>query len=230
MNNITHSPAIRLTNVGKVYISDYFERRVLDDINLTINHTDVVAILGDNNSGNKILGGIIGLLERHTSGVIEFDGVPISSFGKLQLEKIRNRNVGYIFSENYLIQELTVSDNIAIGMQYRDRKTLINKSQQIMNVINNFNLTEQSNCYPKELSSLQRRLTSLARALVSRPSMVIVEQMVNPDNMCVEERVLSSLLEMNEKYGTTIILVTSNEYLARKCKRIIRLFEGGIVY
>lgn len=221
-------PLIEITEVSKVYGFGDATTVALDEVSLTIDKGEFIAVMGPSGSGKTTLMNILGLLDRPTHGTYKLNGKDVAKLGKLRQAKARRDQVGFIFQSFNLLPRLTVIENVALPLAYkgmRQTKRLKAASQALEQV----GLTDREYYLPSQLSGGQLQRAAIARALVNGPHIIIADEPTgNLDS--VSARVVMELLSEIHKMGNTVLMVTHNPSLTRYADRILYMLDGTIVY
>jgi putative ABC transport system ATP-binding protein len=215
---------IQLTNITKFYQVGEEKVHALDGVSLQIQKNEYVAIMGPSGSGKSTLMNIIGCLDTPTSGVYELNNINVSDMNDNQLAKIRNKEIGFVFQTFNLLARSDVLHNVELPLIYggigsMERKKLARAA------IERVGLTDRIHHKPNELSGGQRQRVSIARALVTQPSILLADEPTgNLDTKTGDE--IMMLIDTLHKEGNTIILVTHEEDIALHAHRRIRLRDG----
>lgn len=200
--------------------------RVLKGIDLDIEKGDYVALMGPSGSGKSTLMNILGCLDTATSGTYELNGVNVSTMTDDELAEIRNKEIGFIFQTFNLLPRTTALDNVALPMIYAG----VSKADRIKRaekVLHDVGLADRMDHRPNELSGGQRQRVAVGRALVNNPSIILADEPTgNLDSKTSEE--IMNLIDAIHQAGNTVILVTHEEEIAQRAKRVIRLRDGVI--
>lgn len=220
---------VELKQVVKKYQTADIETTALYNINLTVQKGEFVSIMGPSGCGKSTLLNVIGLLDKPSEGEIFFDDQRASQLTSKELAKFRNQNLGFIFQSFHLINDLKVIDNVELPLIYRkmssrDRRHLAEAS------LKKVGLRNRMNHYPSQLSGGQRQRVAIARAIVGQPKLILADEPTGNLDSKNGQDVMQLLIDMNQKNGTTIIMVTHDESMAKQTERIIRLYDGAQVY
>lgn len=200
--------------------------RVLKGVDLDIEKGDYVALMGPSGSGKSTLMNILGCLDTATSGSYELNGVNVSTMTDDELAEIRNKEIGFIFQTFNLLPRTTALDNVALPMIYAG----VSKADRIKRaekVLHDVGLADRMDHRPNELSGGQRQRVAVGRALVNNPSIILADEPTgNLDSKTSEE--IMNLIDAIHQAGNTVILVTHEEDIAQRAKRVIRLRDGVI--
>jgi putative ABC transport system ATP-binding protein len=215
---------IDVQQLRRVYTMGQSEVVALDRIDLTIDVGEFVSIMGPSGSGKSTLMHLLGCLDRPTTGRYVLDGVGIETLDDLQLSKLRNRKVGFVFQNFNLIPQLTVVENVELPMLYagvkRDERR--ERASQLLQAVN---LGPREGHRPNELSGGERQRVAIARSLVNKPPLVLADEPTgNLDTKTGLE--IMRLFQKLHEMGTTVILVTHDDDVSRWSQRIIRMRDG----
>lgn len=221
-------PIIEISELSKLYGFGDATTVALDEVNLTIEKGEFIAVMGPSGSGKTTLMNILGLLDRPTHGVYKLNGRNISKLSKNRQARVRRDNIGFIFQSFNLLPKLTILENVALPLAYKGtRQTKRLKAAD--RVLEQVGLSDRDSYLPSQLSGGQLQRAAIARALVNNPSIIIADEPTgNLDS--VSARVVMELLSDVHKLGNTVLMVTHNPSLTRYADRIIYMLDGGIVY
>lgn len=219
---------IELKNISKVYKGEGLETLALTDINLTINAGDFVAVMGPSGCGKTTLLNIMGLIDTPTCGALCIDGEDVSKFGETARLKLRRGQIGFIFQSFNLIDELTVMQNVELPLKYMgigkgERKRMVTE------VLKNLKISHRADYYPHQLSGGQQQLVAIARAIVSKPHLILADEPTGNIDSAMGTKIMETLSEVNRLQGTTIIMATHNRRDAEYAHRIINISDGKII-
>ena len=218
---------IDLQNVYKLYETGDTIVHALDGITLHIDDGEFVAIVGQSGSGKSTCMNIIGCLDVPTSGKYIIDGMDVSTLDDDELSYIRKNKLGFIFQQYNLIQKLNIISNVELPLIYKrmpkeDRIIIAEKA------LKRVGLDGKEKRYPQQLSGGQQQRVSIARALASKPSIILADDPTGDLDSKTGAEVLELIKELN-KEGNTIVLVTHDNSIASQAKRIVRLQDGKII-
>jgi len=220
---------LKVENITKIYPPNLtkYEKVALDNVSFEVEEGEFVTITGRSGAGKTTLLKIIGAQDRPTSGEVYFDGQPLSKIKNKDLYKIRQA-IGFVFQDYRLLSYKTVFENIAFPLEVRgvDEKTIKNEVEQVLSLVN---LEEQKDYFPKQLSGGEKQRTAIARAVISRPKLILADEPTGNLDPYHARDILKILLQLNE-LGMTIILSTHSKDLIKKLgKRVISLRDGKII-
>ncbi len=218
---------IKTENLTKIFRTDEVETTALNKISFSVQPGEFIAIMGPSGCGKSTLLNVLGLLDNHTAGEYYFLGQEVSKFSEKQKAKLRKENIGFVFQNFNLIDELTVFENVELPLIYlgygsRERK------RRVENVLEQMQITHRKKHFPVQLSGGQQQRVAVARAIVAEPKLILADEPTgNLDSAHGEE--VMNLIEDLHKNGTTVIIVTHSQRDAEYSQRIVRLFDGQII-
>ncbi|MCF0071025.1 ABC transporter ATP-binding protein [Dyadobacter sp. CY261] len=215
---------IKLQNVEKVYRTSSIETLALNNINLDVKKGEFVSIMGPSGCGKSTLLNIIGLLDAPSKGHIEIDGSPVERYTDKHLAELRNRKLGFIFQSFHLINDLSVIDNVEIPLLYRNSSAK-QRRDAAQEALEKVGLSNRMKHFPKQLSGGQKQRVAIARAIVGNPEIILADEPTGNLDSAMGNEILGILQKLNSN-GTTIVMVTHDEAMAKKTDRLIRLFDG----
>lgn len=218
---------IKLEKLTKVYRTDEVESTALNNVSFEIKKGEFVSIMGPSGCGKSTLLNILGLLDKPESGSYKFLEEEVSHLNEKGRSLIRKKNIGFIFQNFNLIDELTVFENIELPLIYNkvgaaERKKLVNE------LIEKIGISHRSSHFPQQLSGGQQQRVAVARALITRPPIILADEPTGNLDSSHGNEVMELLCELNEE-GTTIIMVTHSSHDASYSERTINLLDGQIV-
>lgn len=218
---------IHTRNLVKAYRNGFVEIPALSNVNLDIGKGEYVAVLGPSGSGKTSLFNILGLLESPTSGEVFFRGREVGSLPERQRTRIRRGNIGFLFQDFNLVEELTVEENIGLPMIYqnfsvKERKNRINE------ILERFRLGHKRRDFPRQLTNLQQQTVAIARSVVYGPELLLADEPTGDLDSASGAEVMDLLSMVNEQ-GLTLVLFTHSRQEAQKAQRIVHLFDGHVV-
>ena len=217
---------LQTTELKKYYGAEPNITRALDGVTLSIEKGEFVAIVGASGSGKSTLLHLIGGVDRPTSGKIFVDGNDISKMNDDKLAVFRRRQVGIVYQFYNLIPILTVEENITLPCDLDGRGV---DRERLEMILDSFGLRARRKHLPNQLSGGQQQRTSIARALINNPSLVLADEPTGNLDSKSSEEVMSILKMCNQSYGQTVIMITHNLDIAKQADRIITISDGKIV-
>ncbi len=220
-------PIIEISHLVKSYKTDDLETMVLQDISLTINEGEFVAIMGPSGSGKSTLMHILGALDQPTSGTYLLNGKDVGKLSDDELAEIRNKEIGFIFQAYNLLPRTSAIDNVVVPMEYAGipEDEARAKAKQLLSVVG---LQERINFPPNKLSGGQQQRVAIARSLTMDPAMLLADEPTGNIASAQAEEVMSIFQKLN-KQGRTIIMITHEPDIAEHAKRIIHIKDGKII-
>ncbi len=221
-------PIIEITELSKLYGFGDATTVALDEVSLTIEKGEFIAVMGPSGSGKTTLMNVIGLLDKPTHGVYKLNTKDVSRLSKNRQAKARRDNIGFIFQSFNLLPKLTVIENVALPLAYKGMRQ-VRRLRAAESTLSQVGLSDREYYLPSQLSGGQLQRAAIARALVNGPSIIIADEPTgNLDS--VSARVVMELLSDIHKLGNTVLMVTHNPSLTRYADRIIYMLDGSIVY
>jgi putative ABC transport system ATP-binding protein len=217
---------IRIENLTRFYTIGEETVRALNGINLSIQKNEYVALMGPSGSGKSTLMNIIGCLDTPTSGEYFLNGPNVAQLSDSELAAIRNKEIGFVFQTFNLLPRLTALQNVALPLVYAGipEAERLKKAKEVLEQVG---LGDRIKHRPNELSGGQRQRVAVARALVNHPSIILADEPTgNLDTKTSEE--IMQLLDIIHQAGNTIVLVTHEEDIALRAKRVVRMRDGTI--
>jgi putative ABC transport system ATP-binding protein len=212
--------------IGKTVKSGDRDLVILRDIDLAVMPGEAVAILGASGSGKSTLLALLAGLDTPTSGTVQLDGADLFALDEDARAELRGRSVGFVFQSFQLLPSLTALENVMLPLELAARADAEAAARGILARVG---LAERLHHYPKHLSGGEQQRVALARAFVVRPKLLLADEPTGSLDAESGEAVISLLFELNREAGTTLLLVTHDEQLARRCQRAVRLAAGRIV-
>ena len=218
---------IKLEKISKIYRTREIETLALDNINFYVKEGEFISVMGPSGCGKSTLLNIIGLLDEPDNGKIELDNLPITSYEDKKTARMRNQLVGFIFQSFHLIKELNVYDNVELPLIYRNMPASERKLR-VTESLEKVGLTNRMSHYPSQLSGGQCQRAAIARAVSGNPKIILADEPTGNLDSKIGHEVVSILADLNSK-GTTIVMVTHDDMLAKSTHRIVRLCDGRLV-
>ena len=218
---------IKLENLTKVYRTDEIESTALNQVSFEIEKGEFVSIMGPSGCGKSTLLNILGLLDKPESGSYKFLGEEVSHFNEKQRSGVRKKNIGFVFQNFNLIDELTVFENIELPLIYNKVSTA-DRKKRVNEIIEKIGISHRSSHFPQQLSGGQQQRVAVARALVTKPPVILADEPTGNLDSSNGNEVMELLCELHEE-GTTIIMVTHSSHDASYSSRIINLLDGQVI-
>ena len=218
---------IQLNQIKKTYISEQVATNALKGINMNIQKGDFLAIMGPSGCGKSTLLNIIGLLDTPTEGEVLFKGQKMSKLSERQKADFRKKNIGFIFQNFNLIDDLSVYENIELPLVYlsypsKERKQIVDDLMQELKI------AHRASFYPRQLSGGQQQRVAICRALAAKPDLLLADEPTGNLDSQNSEEVMQILWQLNQQ-GTTIVMVTHSAQDAEYAHHIVKLLDGQIV-
>jgi len=218
---------LKLHNMFKVYQTDEVETVALNGVNLEIAQEEFVAIMGPSGCGKSTLLNIIGMLDNPSDGDYFFFDENVSPYSEAQLSQIRKRNVGFIFQNFNLIDELSVAENIELALLYHDMPASQRK-KRVDEVMDRMGIAHRAKHMPGQLSGGQQQRVAVARAVVGNQPLILADEPTGNLDSVHGQEVMELLRSLN-KEGTTIVMVTHSPAHADYAHRTVNLFDGHVI-
>ncbi len=216
-------------NLSKTYSSEGTDYEVLKNINLKINKGDCVAIIGKSGSGKSTLMHLLACLDSPTIGRVVLDDADVSSLSEKELDVLRNEKFGFVFQQFFLNGRDTVLENVVFPLRIRgvSQYKMVSAAMDALEAVD---LKDKEEKKAKDLSGGEKQRVCIARALVGKPAVIFADEPTGNLDSATGEMVENMLFHLNREQGITLVIVTHDPDLARKCSRIIELKDGEIVH
>lgn len=225
-NKPTSESVLILSHVRKDYDLGEETLKILQDISLTINRGELVAIVGPSGSGKSTLMHIMGLLDRQTSGTVTLAGHDVSELTEVEAARLRNKYIGFIFQQFNLLSRTSALENVLLPTIYNGG--VEGKTTYARELLTDLGLGERLKNYPNQLSGGQQQRVAIARALINDPAVIFADEPTGNLDSKSGHEVVEILKKLNAE-GRTIVIVTHDLELAKMAHRTIRIFDGKIV-
>ena len=217
---------IELRNVYKIYSEGLeSEVRALDGVSLTIDRGEFVAIVGQSGSGKSTMMNVLGCLDVPTYGEYLLDGTDVSELSDIQLSRIRNKEIGFIFQQYNLIQTLSVQENVELPLVYQGFGI---DDEMAIEALERVGLADRRKNKPTQMSGGQQQRVAIARAISTHPPIIMADEPTGALDSKTGHEVLKFLQQLN-KEGSTVILITHDNGIAATARRCVRLADGKII-
>jgi putative ABC transport system ATP-binding protein len=218
---------ITTESLTKIFRTEEVETTALREVDLTIQEGEFVAVMGPSGCGKSTLLHILGLLDNPTNGRYELLGEEVSRYTEKKRSELRKRNIGFVFQSFNLIDELTVFENIELPLLYL-HVPAAERKERTEALLEKFELVPRRDHYPQQLSGGQQQRAAVARAVVTRPNLILADEPTGNLDSAHGEEIMNALAELNEN-GTTIVMVTHSPTYAAYGRRTVHLFDGHVV-
>ncbi len=228
MGTQNSSPLVEFRDIYKIYKMGDGEVRALDGVSFSIYENEFVAIIGQSGSGKSTCMNIIGCLDVPTSGEYLLKGTDVSHLTDDEQAEIRNQTLGFVFQQYNLLPKLSILDNVKLPLLYKGLKEH-EQNERAMEALKRVGIADKSHHKPSQLSGGQQQRASIARALAGSPSVILADEPTGALDSRTSKEVIDFLIELNNQ-GNTIILITHDNTIAARAKRVIRIHDGKIIY
>ncbi|EGR4453735.1 ABC transporter ATP-binding protein [Vibrio cholerae] len=227
MKSLSPVPLVELQQICKHYTSEQNVVKALDGVDLTIRHGEFLAILGPSGSGKSTLMNVLGCLDKPTAGRYQLDGHPVDSLSTQQLAAIRNQKIGFVFQSFNLLEYASALDNVALPLVYAGVKAK-DRRRRATELLTRVGLADRLDHKPNQLSGGQKQRVAIARALINQPQILLADEPTGAlDSKSGAE--IEALFNELHREGRTIIVVTHDNELAKRTKRIVTIRDGQVV-
>lgn len=218
---------IKLNDIFKYYTNKFVKTYVLQDVSLEIEEGEFITVMGPSGAGKSTLLYILGMLDDPNDGEYYFRGQAVHKLTERQRTELHKHEIGIVFQQYHLIDEMTVYENIETPLLYQKIKSGERKAI-VADILDRFNIVAKKDLFPNQLSGGQQQLVGIARAIVAKPSLLLADEPTGNLNSEQGKEIMELFKKLN-KNGTTIIQVTHSEEKAAYGNRIINLLDGRIV-
>lgn len=218
---------LNLNKLTKTYKTDDIETTALNDINIEINDGEFVAIMGPSGCGKSTLLNTIGMLDSPSTGEYLFNGEDVAKYPEKKLANIRKKNIGFIFQNFNLVNELNVYENIEMALIYHS-VSVAERKLRVEHVMDKVGIAHRAKHFPTQLSGGQQQRVAVARAVVGQQKMILADEPTGNLDSVHGQEVMEMLQTLNEE-GATIVMVTHSQAHANYAQRTINLFDGHVV-
>ena len=217
---------MRAEQIAKVVPTAEGELAILAGIDLEINAGESVAVVGASGSGKTTLLGILAGLDQPTSGRVLLADHQLTSLDEEERARVRGEHVGFVFQTFQLLGSLTALENVMLPGELRGDA---NAEKDALELLEKVGLSERSTHYPRQLSGGEQQRVAVARAFASRPTVLFADEPTGNLDTATGQRIIELLFDLNKEFATTLVLVTHDDRLARRCDRIVEIEAGRIV-
>ena len=218
---------IQLNDIKKIFRTEEVETYALNGVGLEVKEGEFVAIMGPSGCGKSTLLNILGLLDNPTEGTYRLNGRDVSTLKEDERTELRKGCIGFVFQSFNLIDELNVYENVELPLLYMGVASKERK-QRVMDVLRRVNMSHRSKHFPNQLSGGQQQRAAIARAVISRPKLILADEPTGNLDSKNGLEVMNLLAKLHEE-GTTIVMVTHSRHDAGFAARIVNLFDGQVV-
>lgn len=217
---------LRIEHLSKVYGKGETAVKALNNVSLTINRGEFVAIVGPSGSGKSTLMHLMGGVDRPTSGKVFVDGTDIYALDETQLAIFRRRQIGLIYQFYNLLPVLTVEENITLPLLLDGHQV---DQKQFHHIVETLRLTDRLDHLPNQLSGGQQQRVSIGRALINRPALMLADEPTGNLDSETGAEIVNFLKMFNQSYQQTLIMITHDERIALQADRIITIMDGRVL-
>lgn len=218
---------IHVVNLSKIFRTDEVETTALNRVSFNISKGEFVAVMGPSGCGKSTLLNILGLLDNPSEGEYFFLGKEVSKFTEKQRAVTRKNNIGFVFQNFNLIEELNVYENVELPLIYLGM-TAAERRKRVESTLEQMQIMHRRKHFPLQLSGGQQQRVAVARAVVANPHLILADEPTGNLDSAHGDEVMNLLASLNQS-GTTIIMVTHSQHDAEYAQRVIRLFDGQII-
>ncbi len=218
--------ALQVENLGKRVPLPDGELTILEQVGFRVRRGDTLAIVGASGSGKSTLLSLLAGLDTPSDGRVVLEGEPLSSLDEDGRARVRGEKVGFVFQSFQLLPSLTALENVMLPLELRGDANVETPARSILEKVG---LGQRLGHYPRQLSGGEQQRVALARAFVTRPSLLFADEPTGNLDTHTGQAIIELLFAMNAEAGTTLVLVTHDDHLARRCGRQIRLDSGRLV-
>lgn len=222
------NPLVEFKDIYKIYTMGDTEVRALDGVSFKVFEGEFVAIIGQSGSGKSTCMNIIGCLDVPTEGTYLLNGEDVSNLTDDEQAEIRNKTLGFIFQQYNLLPKLNILENVKLPLLYKGLKDSEQK-ERAMEALDRVGIADKYHHKPSQLSGGQQQRASIARALAGSPSVILADEPTGALDSKTSKEVIDFLVQLNTQ-GNTIILITHDNFIAARAKRVIRIHDGKITY
>ena len=215
---------IKAMNLKKYYTSDTYEVRALDGVSLTVEEGEFIAVVGTSGCGKTTLMNILGGLDTPDFGGVWIRNTSLKDLNKEERTIFRRRNIGFVFQQYNLIPSLSIRENIVLPMRLDGKEIDIDFFNEIVEILG---LKDKLERFPSTLSGGQQQRVSIARALLTKPAIVLADEPTGNLDSASSKEILQILKNMHEQ-GKTVILITHDNGIAAQARRVVRIIDGKI--
>jgi putative ABC transport system ATP-binding protein len=223
---IETTTVLEARGIGKTVKSGDRDLVILRDIDLAVTQGDAVAVVGASGSGKSTLLAVLAGLDQPSTGQVRIDGADLNALDEDARAELRGRAVGFVFQSFQLLPALTALENVMLPLEIAGDPAA---EDAALTMLGRVGLAERLHHYPKHLSGGEQQRVALARAFVVRPKLLLADEPTGSLDAESGAGVIQLIFDLNREVGTTLVMVTHDESLARRCKRIVRLAAGRIV-
>ena len=213
-------------NLTKTYESGSQTLTVLHDVNFSIRDGEFVAIIGPSGSGKTTLLGLLAGLDAPSAGTVILDGADLAALSEDARARLRGEKVGFVFQSFQLIPTLTALENVQVPLELRGERGAANRARELLARVG---LAERTHHYPVQLSGGEQQRVAIARAFSNSPKVLFADEPTGNLDAATGGRIVELLESLNREDGTTLVLVTHDQAIAARARRVVRLRDGAVI-
>jgi putative ABC transport system ATP-binding protein len=221
------APVAQLQGVSKVYGSGEMAVKALDEVNLTVNRGDYLAVMGASGSGKSTAMNILGCLDRPSGGSYRLNDTPVEGLSDDQLADLRNRDLGFVFQQFHLLPQLSALDNVMLPMVYAGVPAA-ERLQRAQAALERVGLAQRLHYKPNQLSGGQQQRVAIARAIINQPALLLADEPTGALDSQTTAEVLD-IFDALHRGGMTVVMVTHEDDVAARAEKIVRFRDGRIL-
>lgn len=214
---------IKLEGISKIYRTKEVETIALENVNLEVGDGAFISVMGPSGCGKSTLLNIMGLLDEPTTGMVCINNTTTDNMKDKELANFRNKTLGFVFQSFHLVNSLNVLDNVELPLLYR--KHVTKRTERAKEVLERVGLSHRTKHFPSQLSGGQCQRVAIARALIGNPKIILADEPTGNLDSKMGAEIIELLHQLNRE-GTTIVMVTHDEQIAKTTKQIVRFFDG----